>query len=81
MPVRYAGIVIPLTHDGLTRYFVGRPGSLTPYLILQSHSNSSGYCYTQSGGSGSYLPAEEVTGLLDLTFPIPLPITVVSGGN
>ena len=78
--VMHAGIVIPSTVETVTRYFVGRPGPLTNITIL-SKSDHNAICRGQSSGAGSFLLAEEVTDIFDLTFPVPLPITVVSGGS
>ena len=78
-PMNHAGIVIPATIDTVTRYFVGRPGPLTN-ITIQAKSEATAIC-SRSSGAGSFLLAEEVTDRFDLTFPVPLPITVVSGEN
>ena len=81
-PASSAGFLVSVTHQDVTRHFVGRPGP-TQEITFESSStgSSTGGCSPLESGSGYFLLTEEVTDRFDLTFPIPLPIAVVSGGN
>jgi len=65
--------VIP-TNETVRRYFVARMGPLTG-LVIAARAHTDGVCGGTSGG-GAYLEAEDVTDLLDLTFPLEVPLTV-----
>lgn len=71
-----AGELIP--NGNFTRFYVARPGALVQPTLFSVAEN--GVCRA-GGTTAAHIPAEEVTGLLEVTFPVPLPITVVSGGN
>ena len=74
------GIVMSVTVDNVTRYFVDRPGQENAFVQVSKAQN--GDCSSVNQPSLiSGVPAENVTGLIDVTFPLQLPLTVVSDGN
>ena len=73
---QHAGYLLPVvrTDETARRFFVGRPGPLTR-VAIGSISGTNGVCRSTSGAN-EFLVAEEVTDLLDVTFPLEVPLTV-----